>query len=292
VQSARNLNRDIIDYTGSGEADFKIENNEIQVTADNLEYRFSNENGLLQEVKKGGKIIPLSNGPVILGHKDKVEDIAVNAINGMVEIIVLFEIKEKTPEWSKVKEYSSDSIIWRIHPNGLLDLAVITKNRKRVRDYKGISFSFPETEVAGKKWLGDGPYRVWRNRMKGTQFRVWENDYNNSVTGESGFIYPEFKGFFSSLYWAKVKGKNNNGFTVYSFSPHTFLRMLTPENPSGDANGRVSIDFPDGDISFLKNIPPIGTKFQEPISTGPKGNPENYFGNSDDPLVIKLTFEF
>ena len=67
--------------------------------------------------------------------------------------------------------------------------------------------------------------------------------------------------------------------------------MLTPEQPKFDPNHKVSVDFPEGDISFLKNIPPIGTKFQE-LTMGPQGNPENYFGNDDDPMVISLTFEF
>lgn len=161
-----------------------------------------------------------------------------------------------------------------------------------MKGFKGITFSFPESEVSGMKWLGDGPYRVWRNRMKGTKFQVWENDYNNTVTGESGFEYPEFIGFFSSLYWARIKGKNNNGFTVYCNSENTFLRMLTPQQPKEDPNHRVSIDFPEGDISFVKNVPAIGTKFQTGDKMGPQGNSENYFGNDDEPISIDLTFEF
>ncbi|MEM6700611.1 MAG: beta-galactosidase, partial [Bacteroidota bacterium] len=199
---------------------------------------------------------------------------------------------EKTPEWSKHKEYSSDFIKWTIHSDGILDLHVEFKNKKRIKKFKGISFDYPEEEVAGMKWLGDGPYRVWRNRTKGTRFQVWENDYNNTITGELGFVYPEFKGFFSSLYWAKIRGKSKQEFTVYCHTPHIYLRMLTPQNPSEDPNNRVSPAFPKGDISFLMNIPPIGTKFQKSDSTGPHGNTENYFGNDDEPIVIELTFEF
>ena len=129
-------------------------------------------------------------------------------------------------------------------------------------------------------------------RMKGTRFQVWENDYNNTITGESGFVYPEFKGFFSSLYWSKVKGNNNNGFTVYCRTPHTYLRMLTPAKPAEDKNGRLNPKFPEGDISFVMNIPGIGTKFQDPETMGPHGNTEHYFGNDDHPIVLDLTFEF
>ena len=151
---------------------------------------------------------------------------------------------------------------------------------------------YPENEVQGMKWLGDGPYRVWRNRMKGTQFRVWENDYNNTITGDSGFVYPEFKGFYSRLNWLKLNGKNNNGFTVYCHSDLTFLRMLTPKQPADPGKGASVTDFPKGDISFVKNIPAMGTKFMEATESGPQGKNKTYFGNVDEPIKIDLTFEF
>ncbi|MGS0525281.1 glycoside hydrolase family 2 TIM barrel-domain containing protein [Zobellia nedashkovskayae] len=264
----------------------------IKVAANGIEYTFSEETSLLQGVKKENNSVPFTNGPVIFDHKDKIESIHVNKLKDKVEIITVFEKTDKSPGWASHKEYSSDVIKWTINSNGLLDLHVEIKGKKIVTGLKGITFSFPESEVSGMKWLGDGPYRVWRNRMKGTKFQVWENDYNNTVTGESGFVYPEFKGYFSSLHWVKIKGKNNNGFTVYCNSENTFLRMLTPQQPKEDPNHRVSVDFPEGDISFVKNIPAIGTKFQTGDKMGPQGNSENYFGNDDEPISIDLTFEF
>ncbi|PKQ64527.1 beta-galactosidase [Labilibaculum filiforme] len=292
IQTPKQFNESKINYTGSGALVTETKDEEIKVKAKGIEFLFSEKTGLLLEVKKGDQLIPFSNGPIILGHKDKIEKLTLTSLKDRVEISVVFEKTDKSPNWASHKEYSSDLIKWTVYPNGLLDLKVEIKGKKIVKDYKGITFSFPEQEVAGMKWFGDGPYRVWRNRMKGTKLQVWENDYNNTITGESGFVYPEFKGFFSSLYWAKVKGKNSNGFTVYCKSKHTFLRMLTPENPSGDPKGRLSPKFPDGDISFVKNIPGIGTKFQECDSMGPHGNSENYLGNDDEPIVIELTFEF
>lgn len=127
------------------------------------------------------------------------------------------------------------------------------------------------------KWLGDGPYRVWRNRMKGTKFNVWENDYNPTITGHSGFIYPEFKGFYSNLYWARIDGNHDNGFNVYCRSPHVYLRMLTPEYAADTKKGRLDPAFPEGDISFVMNIPAMGTKFQKPESMGPHGSTEHFY---------------
>lgn len=292
VVHPKKLKQSQIDYSGSGVVSTISNNNKITVQANSLSYTFSKENGMLLEVKKGNQRIPLNNGPLILNQKAKIESVKVTPSDKKVDIVVLFEATDKSPSWSTIKEFGSDKIHWTVYPNGLLDLKVEFKGFRNLKGYRGITFSFPENEVTGKKWLGDGPYRVWRNRMKGTKFQVWENDYNNTVTGESGFVYPEFKGFFSSLYWAKIKGKNNNGFTVYCGTPHTYLRMLTPENPKGDSRGRVSVEFPKGDISFVMNVPGMGTKFQKPESTGPLGNSEIYFGNDDEPIVLDLTFDF
>ncbi|WP_282123303.1 glycoside hydrolase family 2 protein [Algibacter mikhailovii] len=294
IKTPKQVNDALMDCSDNGAIKTQIKDGVIVVESGGINYSFSEKTSLLIAVKKDGNIIPFNNGPIIFDHKDKIESVNVRKLDDKVEIITVFESTDKSPNWAVHKEYSSDKIKWTIYPNGLLNLKVEIKGKKIVNGYKGITFSFPESEVSGMKWLGDGPYRVWRNRMKGTQFKVWENDYNNTVTGESGFVYPEFKGFFSSLYWAKVKGKNNNGFTVYCNSSNTFLRMLTPQNPTPktDPKARVSPKFPIGDISFVKNIPAIGTKFQESDKMGPQGNSENYFGNDDNPIKINLTFEF
>jgi hypothetical protein len=209
-----------------------------------------------------------------------------------VEIVGLLKAKKKYWDWKENTEMYQDLIKWTIHSNGLVDLHTSIKGGRKTKAFKGVTFSFPETEVAGMKWLGDGPYRVWRNRMKGTQLKVWENDYNNTITGESGYVYPEFKGFFSSLYWAKVRGNNQNGFKVYCHSSHTFLRMLTPEQPTDALRGSSVTKFPTGDISFVKNIPPIGSKFKQIGEMGPTSNEQMVFGNDDKPIIIDLTFEF
>jgi hypothetical protein len=70
--------------------------------------------------------------------------------------------------------------------------------------FYGITFNIDESKIEGIKFLGDGPYRVWKNRLKGVNLNVWQKKYNNTITGET-FNYPEFKGFYSNMYWAKVQ---------------------------------------------------------------------------------------
>ena len=56
-------------------------------------------------------------------------------------------------------------------------------------NYVGVNFSFPENEIKAVDYMGNGPYRVWKNRMKGNQFGIWQKTYNNTETGEApGYI--------------------------------------------------------------------------------------------------------
>ncbi|MDV7185914.1 glycoside hydrolase family 2 TIM barrel-domain containing protein [Lutibacter sp. TH_r2] len=281
-----------ISYSGNGEISTKSNTSKIEVSTNKLDLTFSSKTGEIEQVVKNGVSIPLSKGPVLLGTKSKLDTVYFKTYQDKVEVIALYQQKKKYWDWKDNNEMTQDFIKWTIHPNSLVDLQVSIIGTRKTKDFYGITFSFPEKEVAGMKWLGDGPYRVWRNRMKGTQLKVWENDYNNTITGESGYVYPEFKGYFSSIYWAKLRGNNNNGFNVYCHSNHTFLRMLTPEQPADVLRGASVTKFPSGDISFVKNIPPIGTKFKEIGEMGPTSNAEMIFGNDDEPIVIDLTFEF
>ncbi|WP_299555927.1 glycoside hydrolase family 2 TIM barrel-domain containing protein [Seonamhaeicola sp.] len=292
VKTAKQLNSTNVSYSGDSSVQTVTTGDIITLNAGANEYKFSAKTGLLKAVTKNGTLIPLTEGPVFLGNKTALESVQVNTLDDKVEITGLFKKRKKYHDWKDNKEMTQDFFKWTVYPNGLLHLRAALRNQKIVEGYMGITFSFPEEEVKGMKWLGDGPYRVWRNRMKGTKFQVWENDYNNTITGESGWVYPEFKGFFSSIHWVKLHGKKDNGFTVYCHSDLTFLRMLTPDQPAEPMRGATVKEFPKGDISFVKNIPAMGTKFMPATSSGPQGSSKNYFGNVDEPIVIELTFEF
>jgi hypothetical protein len=122
--------------------------------------------------------------------------------------------------------------------------------------FTGISFRYPENYILGTKWLGKGPYRQWKNRMEGTPVNVWQNQYNNTQTGYSPVVYPEFKGYYGEITWMEfntVEGK----FYVASRDTGLFVRLF-------DFYGLTGIkphpELPKGNISFLDCIPPIGSK--------------------------------
>src|SRR5690606_41184379 len=67
------------------------------------------------------------------------------------------------------------------------------------RPYAGVSFNFPENYIISDKWLGNGPYRVWKNSLQGVTLNTWENMYNDSHAGIGPWEFPEFKGYFSNV---------------------------------------------------------------------------------------------
>lgn len=122
--------------------------------------------------------------------------------------------------------------------------------------FSGISFTYPENFILGVKWLGKGPYRQWKNRSAGSPVNVWDKLYNNTQTGYSPMIYPEFKGYYGDITWMEfntVEGK----FYVASQDTGLYIRLFDFYGLTGVKNFP---DLPVGNISFLDCIPPMGTK--------------------------------
>jgi len=123
------------------------------------------------------------------------------------------------------------------------------------------------------RWLGNGPYRVWKNRMAGGTLGVWQNDYNDTITGDRGWKYPEFKGYYSDVRWAQVETTAGPVTAVIDADRTPFLQVLTPSYPSGRDARYVSPPFPSAGLSFLHAIPAIGTKFHPAWVSGPQSQP-------------------
>jgi beta-galactosidase/beta-glucuronidase len=256
---------------------FQESGNDLVVKAGNMNFIFSKADGTIQQIRQGEKVIPLSNGPLFVSKEKKVTQVSNRFEGNDLVIETIYDNK--------------DLVKWTITGDGLADLEVNYEPAGSSL-FAGITFSYPEENVAGMKWLGDGPYRVYKNRMKGTEFGVWEKAYNNTITGESGYIYPEFKGYHSGVYWAKIIGKNVPDFKVYILSKDIFLRMLTPAEPKAPA--RTKMEYPKGDLSFLHSINAIGTKFTEAPASGPQSFASSFSAAKihGGKLLMKLTFDF
>ncbi len=146
--------------------------------------------------------------------------------------------------------------------------------------YHGITFDHDEEAMKSLRWLGEGPYRVWQNRLQGTWLGIHENPRHVLQPGES-FQYPEFEGFFAGVRWARLD-TTAGPLTIVSGQPEAFLRVGT----SRISHPNTTVDFPAGDISFLHAIPGMGSKFKTPEVSGPGGEPAKATGTYKGSLVF------
>ena len=148
--------------------------------------------------------------------------------------------------------------------------------------YYGVSFDYPEDKLRSIRWLGEGSYRVWQNRLRGTSLGVHEIARNEVQPGEN-WDYPEFQGYFSGLRWARLEDAGGP-LWVASAQPDLYLRIGTPRFSLLN----TSPDFPAGDISFLHAIPAMGSKFLGPESTGPQSQWSKASGAHKGSLVFRF----
>ena len=187
-----------------------------------------------------------------------------------------------------------DRVQWKVTKSGLLGLEVSPLNMHRESiDMIGVSFDYPEEKVRLVRWFGQGPYRVWKNRSRGANLGVWQKEYNNTVTGASfeELVYPEFKGYHGNLYWIEIE-TTELPVKIVSATPGLYFGLFKPDDPPTNPGGVVP-PFPDGNISFLYEIPAIGTKFKKPHELGPSGRPgQTVFRPGDENYPIRLWFDF
>ncbi len=253
----------------------------VTAAANGVSVSFNKEDGTIQNVKNNNGAVSFTGGFPVGAKTEILETKWVLNSVGNFE----FNISNNG--------YPSE-IKWILNKSGLLYMeATQLKQKMNDVDFVGISFNYPEETCRAVNWMGRGPYRVWKNRIKGSNLGVWEKAYNNTVTGESfnELIYPEFKGYHGNLYWAKLE-TTESPITIITETPNLFFQLFTPENPKLISGGVAPL-FPAGDLSFLYEITAIGTKFQKADVMGSmseKGMFKSHRGDENYP--IKLWFDF
>lgn len=256
----------LVDTVSSGDVVTTETDSTVSVKASGITVVFSKKNGgLVQLLNEFSARLSFRNGPVLVSGESVFEE--------------LKHFKEgKT--YCIEASYTGDMkyVRWKMFPSGWLAMEyeyTLTGSYP----FTGITFNYPENFMLGAKWLGKGPYRVWKNRMAGVTYDVWENRNNATHTGSDPWIYPEFKGYYADISWMEfntVEGK----FTVASKDENLFVRLFDFYGLSGRTPHPA---LPPGDISFLDHIPPIGSKLALNInyntsSVGPDSEPNQVDG--------------
>jgi hypothetical protein len=284
VSNHDQITKRIITKTGGSKAVITETDSLYSVkTGNGIELAFNRNSGILVSVKNAKGNIPFNNGPILVEGQDQ---------TGFQKLTYRYEGDNLVLEAVFPPKKSEPLLKWTIYPSGWVQLDVKYWPIGEEATLMGVNFSFPEKEIKGVTYMGDGPYRVWKNRMKGTSLGVWDKTYNNTITGQGKVVYPEFKGYYSNLYWLKLQ-TTGQPVTIVCNSRDVFMRLFTPDNPKNVYNTAPA--FPSGDISFMHGITPIGTKSQKPEKLGPGGQKNQYFNydrNIEDALTLNLYFDF
>lgn len=274
-------------------ASLRADDRRVELSAADRTVCFDRSTGRICEIRRPGGEVSFTDGPIPVGMNCRLDRVE-SRMEGGVAVMTSYYLG------------ALDSIRWEMHPDGSLRMEAIMLNRANggkgfddavvVQNVTNLGFSFcyPEAKVKNVKWFGRGPYRVWKNRIRGTQYGIWEKAWNDASTGAAfeRLVYPEFHGYHADMRWMTL-ATTEGDFTIRSASDGLYMRLFTPEQPKDNKSGITAYpDFPAGDISFLYEIPAM--RCFKPLSDhGPSGQPGHVrIKKGDEGIKMVLRFEF
>ncbi|MBN2180480.1 MAG: hypothetical protein JW715_01100, partial [Sedimentisphaerales bacterium] len=230
-----------------------LKNNKILIEMSDMVMNFDADSGELIDITVNEKPISFSGGPKLIGGTAKKPKVTCKQIENKIVLTA-----ESTSDISYAR--------WTIYPTKWIELEYELELEGRFYKF-GINFDYPESKMRAMKWLGRGPYRVWKNRLQGGRLDVFSNNYKNHIPGAT-WDYPEFKGYYQDWRWVVFKTEEGD-ITIVNGTDDSFLGVYRPNN--GESPMRTRVNVPETGISFLHGIPAIGTKGQRAESLGPQG---------------------
>jgi hypothetical protein len=251
------------------------------VTAGNYQLEFDERAGALARMKYRGRNIPLQ-GPRLAAWSrvPNARTFAPASPEPTLRKLTLVPGGDN-PELLARAEYDGAlrSVSWLMFEDELTVRYEI--DFRGAADILGVSFDYPEKSVLAKRWVGAGPYRIWKNRQAGTQFGLHQANYSRSTPGVT-YEYPEFEGFFGSWDWLELRTREATIVIDNAGVPFFGLYRPTPgEKPI--------LELPDLGLSFLHAVPPIGTKFALPDVLGPQSQPTQFTGSIEGEVKFTIT---
>lgn len=274
-------------------------NKTLVVSNGNTILTFDKSTGLLSSVQQGEKNITFNKGPrfiaarrgdrsmdVYYNHDDneaRSKERVYNDISGESKL-TSFNFKSYADSIVIIADYFGNmrQSKWTIQSDGEIQLDYAYQYDGTV-ELMGVMFDYPENQVVSKRWLGEGPYRVWQNRIQGTNFGIWENDYNDPIPGET-FIYPEFKGYFNNWKWLSLK-TTEGIINIGNVSGSKYLGVYTPR----DGRDALLYTLPQSGIAILDVIPAVRNKVNSTDLVGPSSQAQ--WSDGLHKGSIRLNFE-
>lgn len=258
-------------------------------------YVFSRRDGLLKSVSVGGRRISLANGPRLVAARraDRTQDKSRRTDKKRALATTDYPLYADS---GRIKSFAvCDTAVAVTYEGGsmrqvrwtfLSDASVRVDYSLRfdsVADMLGVMFDYPEAKVKSKRWVGQGPHRVWQNRVHGPQYGCWETAYNDPVPGET-FVYPEFKGYFADVDWMEIVTTEGT-IGISAPGPDSFVGVYRPR----DGRDNYLYNLPESGLSVLRYIPAVRNKVDYSDLNGPSAQPHWCSGDYSGSFV--LTFK-
>ena len=261
----------------------------LTATAGELSLQISKTTGLLVSASRKGNTFSLANGPRVVGMGPRNPPArrqtpqpppppppAVAPDSKLTSLTHRMDGNDLVI--SAAFDGPMKSLTYRLKANGWLSIDY-SYAMSGAQEYFGVGFDYPERDVRGMRFLGDGPAPVYKDRLAGGTLDVWNAHYNNTMVGDPDdlkpgehFNYLIFKGFYSGVRWLQFDTSEGPiTAAVDQRDSPVYIQIFTPKTPAPNLIGQVAVPFPSAGISFLHGIPAIGNKFGGPNTMGPMG---------------------
>ena len=237
--------------------ELSTDSTQLTISGKEFQFQFSKKEPILLNWSQNGKTIPINQGPVLASGKAKVKEFSSrwNPEFGCYELT-----------WKGTASLRNQTV--EVYPDGRIYFD-IAYQLEGYHPFAGVTFDWKPEKIDSVEWVGNGPYRVWQNRRRGMNFGYWKKAHNETQTGLS-WNYPEWAGYHEDVRWCRFKTSAGNLLLVME-DPELYVRWGTPKWPEKAWGHAHKPPFPEGNLSILHSIPPIGNKFHPAEGTGPQG---------------------
>lgn len=243
--------------------------------------RFDRRTGRLATWTRDGATAPIADGPRFVASTREGREFQPIADPGT---LTGFAWHEAAGSVTVDATYDGDlqTVHWEIAPDGTATIDARLAFAGTV-ELLGLEFDLDESALRAKRWVGRGPYRVYRNRLEGGVPDLWQQDFNDPIPGRS-FTYPEFKGYFADWRWLELSTRDGGILRLGNASAVPYLGLGAMRD--GDPK---MLTFPATGLALLDVIPAQATKFILPEDLGPAGQPVPVDGDRHVRFVLSFT---
>lgn len=228
--------------------------------------QFDPNSGILISVLDKGKKTSLGNFPFLAF--EAADTTLENDVSKSSKATIIENGKQWIIKAKNTKGF--DYLKWVLKPGGeiLLDYSYTLDSGKY--NYAGIGMEVKAKDVFRKRWLGEGPARIWKNRTQGGILDVYEVDKKKNIPGQ---VYnpPAFEGCFAPWNWVVFYIKNNLNLGFQN-KTDVILGVLNPINGLNPKFACWSYPKTEG-FYFFDCISAVGSKWKAPTEFGPDAQP-------------------